>query len=118
MVDMRNRAKCKLCSDIIESFHATDYVICKCGQISVEGGEALRCAAMDWDNFLRVDDLGNEIIVTLHQQVANRAAMMENIKPTKKELLDMLDKMIKDIEGLPEGAMLASIQIIMTIALC
>ncbi len=33
-----NKAKCKKCGDIIESKHVHDYVKCKCGAISVDGG--------------------------------------------------------------------------------
>jgi hypothetical protein len=101
---MQNRAKCKLCHAIIESFHATDYVSCKCGEISVDGGDAMRCAANQWHNFLRVDDNGNEIVVTVKGDVqpANKETQG---KPTKKELLDMLDEMVKNIERLPVDAM-------------
>ena len=100
---MKNRAKCKLCGSIIESFHNTDFVICKCGEIAVHGGDALKCIANDWSNFLRIDDAGNEIIVTVK----------DNVKPidngsnrlTKKELLLELEFMIKNIEELPQNAM-------------
>ena len=34
----RNRAQCKLCKDIIESKHRHDFVTCKCGKLSVDGG--------------------------------------------------------------------------------
>ena len=65
---MRNRAKCKLCQSTIESFHPTDLVLCKCGEISVDAGEGLKCAAKSWENFLRVDDEGNEIIVKVESK--------------------------------------------------
>ena len=102
---MRNRAKCKLCNSIIESFHANDTVLCKCGEICVDGGEALRCAATDWKNFVRVDDYGNEIIV----KVRDETALEPNSKPNRKELLEMLDAMIKDIERLPQHAQTSSV---------
>lgn len=35
---MRNIAKCKKCGDVIESTSRHDYVTCKCGAISVDGG--------------------------------------------------------------------------------
>jgi hypothetical protein len=60
---MRNRAKCRLCDDIIESMHPSDLQLCKCGEIGVDGGEALKCSARDWANFLRVDDEGKETAV-------------------------------------------------------
>lgn len=34
-----NRARCKLCGDIIESKDRHDYVTCKCGNLSVDGGQ-------------------------------------------------------------------------------
>lgn len=106
---MINRAKCKLCNSIIESYHATDLVLCKCGEISVDGGEALKCSARDWNNFLRVDDKGNEVIVTLAKNDVKTLDNDFSNKPTKKELLGMLDEMIKNIEGLPQVAMTTAI---------
>ena len=34
----RNRAKCLTCGDVVESKHVHDFVTCKCGAISVDGG--------------------------------------------------------------------------------
>lgn len=33
-----NRAKCKLCGDIVESVAVHDFTTCKCGNLSVDGG--------------------------------------------------------------------------------
>ena len=58
---MRNRAKCKLCGDLIESYTITDYVECKCGEIAISGGNVnLVTWAKDYVNFLRVEDNGSE----------------------------------------------------------
>ena len=103
---MKNRAKCKLCQDIIESFHASDYVMCKCGEISVYDGDALKCSAKDFKNFLRIDDKGNEIIVTVKEN--DKCADLTQ-PLTRAELLNMLDEMIRNIENLPENAMKTSI---------
>lgn len=35
---LRNIAECKLCGDIIESVHVHDFVRCKCGEITTDGG--------------------------------------------------------------------------------
>ena len=92
---MRNRAKCKLCESIIESFLVNDYVTCKCGQIAISGGdEHFFCHADDFNNFMRVDDEGNTIVVHVKTKEDNK-------KPNKLELMDMLDTMIKNIETLP-----------------
>jgi hypothetical protein len=105
---MRNRAKCKLCNIIIESFHPLDYVDCKCGEISVSGGDSIYgCSARSWENFLRIDDDDNEIIIT----VKNPDKPVESIlkTPDKQELIDMLDEMVKSIDNLPDQAKYTSI---------
>lgn len=35
----RNRARCRKCKDVIESLHRHHFVICKCGEIFVDGGK-------------------------------------------------------------------------------
>jgi len=105
---MKNRAKCKLCKSIIESFHRYDYVSCKCGEISVDGGsDYFYCNSKDWNNFLRVDDQGNEVIVKVKgESVQKEVGEIQNpIRPTKKEMLNTLDEMIKNIENLPSNAL-------------
>lgn len=96
---MRNRAKCKACESIIESLSIQDEVSCKCGQISVSGGELLGCAAINWANFLRVDDEGNVIV----PQIKDKAPVC------KADLLNALDEMIKRIEEMPSQAMIVAI---------
>jgi len=98
---MKNRAKCKLCNSIIESFHQFDYVLCPCGEIAVDGGNAMKCFAKNFSNFLRVDDQGNEIIVKVQEPIE----IIAGEKPTRKDLLTMLDEMIKSYERLPSTAM-------------
>ena len=51
----KNRARCKKCSDIIESKYRHDFVSCKCGAIFVDGGnDYWRCGAtISLDNILR-----------------------------------------------------------------
>jgi len=36
---IRNRAGCKSCLQVIESKHCHDFVTCKCGAVSVDGGK-------------------------------------------------------------------------------
>lgn len=100
---MRNRAKCKLCNSVIESFHATDLVFCTCGEIGVDKGAGMKCIAKDWKNFLRVDDQDNIIIPKVAENEVKEA--LDTPKPTKKDLLEMLDAMIENIEKLPPYAM-------------
>lgn len=114
---MRNRAKCKKCNSIVESYHSTDYVMCKCGEIAVCEGAALKCAARDYNNFVRVDDDGNEIVVTVIEPHSNTkihndavdisTTHIKNTHPTPTYIdkLDMLDAMIKSVEKLPQAAL-------------
>ncbi len=104
---MRNRAKCKLCKSIIESFHSTDYVMCKCGEIIVDGGNSMRCGANNFDNFLRIDDKDNEIVPkilsgdTIKQDLIDKNTK----KPDRAELMKMLEYMIGNMEDLPKQAL-------------
>jgi len=99
---MINRAKCKLCLSTVESLHDTDYVACKCGEIAVDAGQAMKCFAIRWENFIRVDDQGNEILVKLKEEIIEHS---DAPRPTKKELIDMLNEMTKTLENLPPNAM-------------
>jgi hypothetical protein len=94
---MKNRAKCKRCQTIIESDGKEK--LCPCGEISVYGN--MQCSAKNWSSFIRVDDEGNEIIPQITDSPKD--------KPTKEELIKLLDEMISSIEGLPATAMLNSI---------
>lgn len=35
---MANKVRCNSCLDVIESKHRHDFVTCKCGAVSVDGG--------------------------------------------------------------------------------
>lgn len=96
---MRNRAKCKKCETIIESHSLQDECYCKCGQISVSGGDKMGCAANDWSNFLRVDDEGNTIIPTIKEAPS----------VNREDFLNALDEMIRRIEEMPSQAMVVAI---------
>lgn len=102
---MRNRAKCRLCNDIIESIHSGDYVSCKCGEISIDGGNMhYKVAAKDFKNFLRIDDEGKEVEVTVEDETAT---VIEPV--TKEDLIQMLDEMCKRFESLPVDALYAPV---------
>lgn len=103
---MRNRAKCKLCGSVIESFHRYDYVTCKCEEISISGGNyALECSAKDWANFFRIDDLDNVIPVVIKTAEERTVENIEDRKEMSvKEKLEMLEIMLKNIEELPPQA--------------
>ena len=113
---MRNRAKCKLCNQTIESLYPTDIQICECSEISVTGLLG-RCGAKNWDNFIRIDEEGNEIVPKIvekgnEQEISispNCNTSDVQKKPTKKEMVEMLESMLKNIEQLPRQAMMTSI---------
>ncbi len=104
---MRNRAKCKLCNDIIESHHQHDYVSCSCKEIAVDGGsEAFRCLAGNWSNFLRIADDGSEIEIKVQEE--NQDPKEDNILQQKAEneisktdLMKHFRDHLKHIERLP-----------------
>ncbi len=104
---MRNRAKCKLCKDILESFHQFDLVQCKCGEISISGGNnQFQCAAKNWINFLRLDDDDNEVSVKVKGDIKEEPIKEEvSFKYTRDQQLDMLESMLKNIEDLPKHVM-------------
>ncbi len=103
---MKNRAKCKLCQSIIESFHREDYVECSCGEISVHGGtDHYGVSYRDASNFLRVDDEENEIVIKVKDKENEDVKQLDNdIKPSKEDLIKMLDEMANNIEALPSYA--------------
>lgn len=88
---------------MIESLHVHDYVECKCGEIAIDGGDQYhKTFARDYFNFLRVDDEGNEIIVTVRD---HEGPLIENNpKPSRADLIEMLNKMAENIDSLPPHA--------------
>lgn len=110
---MRNRAKCRLCGDIIESKHQHDYVSCSCGSISVDGGSTYhRARFKERSHFICIDDNGNEIIPKYEHDPKNEVTENTNEEPkapTKEELLKELDALIKNIERLPSQALYAPV---------
>ena len=103
---MKNIAKCKSCGDIIESFHATDYVTCSCGEIGIDGGPyKLGAYAKDWKNFLRLDEDNKEVEVTVVDKMKDE----DDTPLTRDEKMDMLQNMIESFDRLPDHAMLMGV---------
>lgn len=106
---MKNRAKCRLCKAVLHSLHDSHYVECDCGEISISGGSShLYCFAKDFANFIRVDDLDQEVIVKVEDQEQiqePKPLPMPDSKPTKDDLMSYLDNMIDSYERLPQNAM-------------
>jgi hypothetical protein len=111
---VRNRAKCKLCNSELESFAKEDYIECKCGEIAIVGGmDYLGTFARNYTNFLRIDEKNREIGVKYEEKQDKQDGAIDKEeqlhKPTKNELITMLDEMIKAYENLPKHAMLAPV---------
>lgn len=109
---MRNRAKCKKCESIIESFHRHDYVKCTCGSIAVDGGQDyFKCVADDWDNFIRIDDNDREIKPTIKDKIdesktPSDTALADDISVDKKDQIKKdIEALIKVYEELPGHAL-------------
>ena len=55
---MRNRAQCLICGDIIESTYRHDFVTCKCGALSVDGGhDYIRRAFVRTEDFEELSEI-------------------------------------------------------------
>jgi Zn finger protein HypA/HybF involved in hydrogenase expression len=55
---LKNKAKCRKCNDIIESKHRHDFVTCKCGAISVDGGtDYIRRSAKDLNDIIELSEV-------------------------------------------------------------
>jgi hypothetical protein len=95
---MRNRAKCKLCEDIIES-SGTEWINCSCAQIGISGGEKYYgTVAVDYTNFLRIDDDGNEIPVTYVEKEPAKQEVEQAAEEEPTYTLTKQDK-IKELES-------------------
>ena len=58
---IRNRAKCLLCGDIIESHDRHDFVTCSCGSLSVDGGRYyIRRAFVNVDDYEELSEFEEE----------------------------------------------------------
>jgi hypothetical protein len=56
-----NRAQCRLCKQIIESYHRHDFKWCKCGEIYVDGGKNyIRRGARDLNNIIELSTSTDE----------------------------------------------------------
>ncbi len=103
---MNFSAKCRLCKTLIHS-KQNDYVSCGCGEISLDWtAPKIQLISREWENFLRVDENGNEIVIKVEESVSSAKPLLEGTsRPSKDELLGMLNMMIKNLEDLPPQAM-------------
>ena len=53
---IRNAAQCRQCGDLIVSKHRHDYVTCRCGAISVDGGTAYLKRSGNFDDIIEMSE--------------------------------------------------------------
>lgn len=77
-----NRAKCKLCGDIITSEHRHHFVTCSCGEITVDGGtDYLKRSARHPENLIEMSVFSDSLGVT------SQARPQPNSQPIIAELV-------------------------------
>ena len=119
----RNRAKCRLCGDIVESIMTNDVQMCGCGEIGVDGGlDVYRGIFGDPKNFIRIEDDGSEKEVVYQDRLSRleenskakewiKASTEDTIRDntelpniSKAECIDMLKLHIEGFDNLPDHA--------------
>lgn len=65
-MEYKNKIKCKLCGDIIESKSRHDWRQCKCGSVFVDGG--LDYSRVGWDGDKKYEDC----IEVILEEIGNR----------------------------------------------
>lgn len=106
-----NRAKCAICSDIVESFFSYNEAVCGCGEVHVIGGDmqAFKPSSGNWSNILYVDDVGNRICTDeknndheVEQDSSEKVGEKTVSCIDKQELIDLLETTMKSIQQLPK----------------
>lgn len=71
MTILRNSAKCRLCHDEIESKNRHDFVMCKCGEISVDGGnDYFKRSARNLENLIDTSEVAEKISLDKFLEIA------------------------------------------------
>jgi len=105
MMTKRNRAKCRICLDVIESVNRHDFVRCKCGEIFIDGGNGeqsggfTRAGAKDYNNFLIVLDNDEEVpyrsIVRIPDPIPSLPIVNEEYHPVMVRIPKKLHQLMK-----------------------
>ena len=105
---MINRAKCLQCESIIESHLPNDMVKCKCGLIAVCDGPAMRMWPSGSPHFVRIDDMGNEIVVKyvahLESEEQQQPPDHEKKDLSLQEAIEAFERSIEYNESMPYHA--------------
>lgn len=105
MKKMRNRAKCRLCGDILESFHEHDLVQCRCKEIAITGGNYKpHRMTRHAENFILINDDGKEEAFTPYEEKSLEQIQEQKVM-TKEEAIQELENMVKFMENMREQAL-------------
>lgn len=114
MESIRNRLKCTLCNDLIESVTRHDFKYCQCGAIFVDGGrDYFRCGG-NFENIIVVYDDGSEkplveigscdtsaspegVLDENKREVLTREELL-NIVRIQEDVIRQLEKRIDELE--------------------
>lgn len=100
---MRNRIKCKLCQDVIESISGEE-VECSCKHIAVRGMWSNReILAIDFKNVIGIEDDGSESDINVIESRKN-APIIDDMKQPPTDVLFEITEMIRSFERLPPHA--------------
>ena len=75
MLQYKNKGRCKLCGDVIESKYRHDFVTCTCGALSLDGGLAYRRILWRSGN---LDDVLEEIYEEITPQEIQKSAIISD----------------------------------------
>ncbi len=91
---MRNRAKCRKCQDVIESTHVHHFIRCHCESIAVDGGNEYWKMVGNPEDFMRLDDDGNEWKKEQPENKGNEVEVKleEQLVEIRKSIADLYEK--------------------------
>lgn len=94
----KNKGKCKLCGDIIESKYRHDFVTCNCGALSLDGGLAYRRILWRSGELSDImEDIQEEITQTDVQRIATVSSLeREREQDYYKQLYIALEEVTKN----------------------
>ena len=101
---MTTLAKCKKCLTTMSPME-NELIVCKCGEVSLDGIKRAVVCATDILHYCEVDDNDNEIKL----KDFNVKLSEDTKKPSYSELRGLLSNMIDTYESMPPHAMMQSI---------
>jgi hypothetical protein len=98
--ERRNRAKCALCEDVIESKSRHDFVSCSCGAIFVDGGRDYCRMGGNMENIILLNNDGTETSLLEVNQTERADELFSKLdeeelidtNPTVEQRLDRIEQ--------------------------